>query len=111
MPLHLLSSATCRTLGPSCDRKAGSAAIPNRQRSQRAATLTNINMKTLPYGHPDTLRTGPHRCNGSIGLGQKPSTTYTPRQRAWMQENKPLYYSGEIKNDISHLPAHLRHDG
>ena len=66
-------------------------------------------MKTLPYGHPDTLRTGPFPCEGepSAGYGSRLSE-YHPRQRVWMQENKPLYYSGVLMNDLPHMPAHLR---
>jgi hypothetical protein len=67
-------------------------------------------MKTkLPYGHPDTLPTGPFPCKGDefAGLGSRLSK-YHPRQRAWMEENKPLYYSGILMNDLPHMPAHLR---
>jgi hypothetical protein len=66
-------------------------------------------MKTLPYGHPDTLRSGPHPCKGAA-MKQKlaPQNNYHPRQRAWMEENKPLYYSGVLMNDLPHMPAHLR---
>ena len=67
-------------------------------------------MKTLPYGHPDTLRTGPFRCKGSPlwPSTYRPENNYHPRQRVWMQENKPLYYSGVLMNDLPHMPAHLR---
>jgi len=62
---------------------------------------------TLPYGHPDTLPTGPFPCKGSECVAQ-PENNYHPRQRVWMQENKPLYYSGVLMNDLPHMPAHLR---
>jgi hypothetical protein len=66
-------------------------------------------MKTnLPYGHPDTLPTGPFPCKGVIYLPLPPERNYHPRQRAWMEENKPLYYSGVLMNDLPHMPAHLR---
>ena len=34
--------------------------------------------------------------------------TYTPEQAVWMKENKPLYYTGQLKLDIHHLPLALR---
>jgi hypothetical protein len=51
-------------------------------------------MKTktnLPYGHPDTLREGPHRCLGFIEnhypvIGLK--LALTPAQQAWLDNQK-----------------------
>jgi hypothetical protein len=63
----------------------------------------------LPYGHPDTLRSGPHPCKGEELAGYRSRLSeYHPRQRVWMQENKPLYYSGNLTADLPHMPAHLR---
>lgn len=67
--------------------------------------------QTLPYGHPSTLRDAPggHECKGNYRLsGFNTDMEYHPRQEAWMQENKPLYYTGDLHNDISHLPLELR---
>jgi hypothetical protein len=67
----------------------------------------------LPFGHPDTLRTGPFPCGGELGKNwpykvPQAENKYHPRQKAWMQENKPLYYSGNLTADLPHMPAHLR---
>lgn len=40
---------------------------------------------------------------------QKPMQ-YTLKQMNWMQENKPLYFTGNLRLDIVHLPKELRHD-
>lgn len=65
--------------------------------------------KTLPFGHPETLREGPFPCKGSNPDTIRDSMVYTVEQRAWMKENKPLLYTGKLNLDISHLPQHLRH--
>lgn len=42
---------------------------------------------------------------------QPEDLTYTAAQAAWMKENEPLRYTGNILLDLPHLPQHLRFDG
>ena len=60
------------------------------------------------FGRPETLREGPHTCKGSSCQSISQPMTYTPEQVVWMKENKPLYYTGQLKLDIHHLPVELR---
>ena len=64
--------------------------------------------KTLPFGHPDTLRNGPFHCRGAFGQSSSLHMSYHPRQAVWMLENKRIYYTGKLTLDIHHLPLELR---
>ncbi len=56
--------------------------------------------------HPED---GPYECKGSGADGFSNNMRYSPEQVVWMKENKPLYYTGKLHLDISHLPKHLCH--
>ena len=61
------------------------------------------------FGDPLTMRKGPHPCRGSVsGVTGRNTMQYTHEQVAWMKENKPLYYTGDLFKDIHHLPPALR---
>ena len=68
--------------------------------------------KKLPFGHPSThpQQPGGYQCKGSNNpFYDAVPMDYHPQQASWMQENKPLYYTGDLDLDIHHLPQHLRH--
>ena len=53
---------------------------------------------------------GPFSCKGSrLTLAETPQRSMTSEQIAWMKENKPLYFTGDLWKDLIHLPQHLRH--
>jgi hypothetical protein len=51
---------------------------------------------------------GPFQCKGHPLAGITQPAPLTPAQHAWMRENKPLYYTGNPLQDLSHIPQHLR---
>lgn len=68
---------------------------------------------TLPFGHPSTLREAPpggFPCKGSGGT-RPARREMTAAQITWMKENKPKYFTGDLMQDMNHLPQHLRFDG
>ncbi len=57
-----------------------------------------------------TKHQGPFPCKGAIqDCGSDPHHSMTSEQVAWMKENKPLYFTGDLWLDLPHLPQHLRH--
>lgn len=54
---------------------------------------------------------GPFQCgrkNRRTSVNGPSNPNLTEAQRAWMLENKPLYYTGVAVNDLPHIPQHLR---
>ena len=73
-----------------------------------ATNLTREHMNTSSPIH--TKRRGPFPCKGSgRPIKEAPQRTMTSEQIVWMKENKPLSFTGDLRLDLIHLPAHLRH--
>ena len=52
---------------------------------------------------------GAIKCEGVRGINSPIQRTMTSEQIVWMKENKPLSFTGDLRLDLIHLPAHLRH--
>lgn len=74
-----------------------------------------MSQSKLPYGHPSTLREAPpegFHCKGSaMTFTNTSDSSMTAKQVAWMKEHKPKYFTGDLMQDMNHLPQHLRFDG
>lgn len=57
-------------------------------------------------GHPPKHGAPNYECNGSIGLGKRPSNDYHPSQVAWLMERN--LYTGRMIADIGFLPENLK---
>lgn len=49
-------------------------------------------------------------CKGSRMVSAVELGSYSRKQIDWMKANKPLYFTGNLRLDICHLPLALRFD-
>ena len=59
---------------------------------------------------PGTYCKGSHPVLDPVRPPDSDKQGLTPRQTAWMLENKPTYYTGRAIEDIWHLPDELKFD-